>query len=92
MNQSMHIFIPAFFYSYGQGAQRQLCVQASIQIPSDTSPAEEVQDDCQIYEFSGQPYVGNIGSPDLIQSSYFQVFYQVGVCPEVMVGIGGLMP
>jgi hypothetical protein len=66
--------MPAFFDSHGQGAQRQLGVQASIQIPADTSPAEEVQDDCQIDKFSGQPNVGNIRSPDLIQSGYFQAF------------------
>ena len=55
-----------------QGVKGQAGLEAPVQRPADASSAEGVYDHRQIDPFASQPYVGDVGYPQLVDSTYVQ--------------------
>ena len=72
-----------------QGGQGQRLVECPPQVPAPNRTAEDIHDHRQVDEFLVQPYVGDIGHPDLIRGSDGYLCHSIRVAWEGMVAIGG---
>src|SRR5258707_15653800 len=63
-------------------------VDMSRQRPADDTAAERVQDNSQVHELRGQPYIRDVRSPELVGTLWNEILGQVWINPEVAVRIG----
>ena len=72
-----------------QRCQRQPRFQGPLQRPAHHAARVSIQHHGQINEFFLQPHVGDVGHPELVDIAQHQVFREVRIHQEVVLGIGG---
>src|SRR3989344_8843567 len=85
MNHISKSQVPPFGNCLVQSFKRQLCVDAPIQCPANTFPAEQIKDNREIHKLLWEMNIGNICHPDLIEPCYCQIFDKIWIDGKTMV-------
>ena len=84
-----YIFSAAKCDGFAEGVEGELGSYVSAEFPPDTAPAVQVNDNGEVDKLVEEADVGDVRYPKLIHSGRDEVFGEIGVLGEFVIGLGG---